>query len=194
MKRPLSKLRPFGPLFKTNSTSNSLTVYHYTEEENLESILENGIKSDKTSKETKELEKVLEKYRPDSKPSRLNAVFTHVDKGIATSMVNRNSSGVVLSFNASEAPCDGYGVISTGELMGLASLVTDDDVQRSELDISGGAKNFWKKDVGGPINTQQELDEVQYRIEGIGAIEEIYFPCDIPPEIIRVVDDTSGNL
>jgi hypothetical protein len=194
MKRPLSNVRPFAPLFKTNSESDGLTVYHYTKEENLDSILENGIKSDKTSGQTKELEKILEKYRPDSKPSRLNAVFTHVDKGIATSMINTNGGGVVLSFGASQAPCNGYGVISTGELMGLASLVTEDDVPVSAINISDGAENFWKKDVGGPINTEKQLNKVQDRIEGFGEIEEIYFPCDIPPGIIKVVNNASPNL
>jgi hypothetical protein len=38
------------------------------------------------------------------------------------------------------------------------------------------------------------INEVQSRIEGFGKIEEIYFPCEIPPEIIEVVDNASAKL
>lgn len=187
MGRPFKDSRPIGPFVQTNISSNSedLIVYHYTDRSNLDSIMENGIKGSISDDDTDELESVLEKYRPEKYPSRTDAVFTHKDIGIASSHVDEDTA--LLSFKASDAPCAGYGVVSTGELMGLAHLMFTWEEEPSEGMLKESAMSFWEDDVAGPISNSLELESAQDKVK-FGEIEEIYFPCDIPPEVISIVD------
>lgn len=189
MKRPLRNIRPFGPLFQTNSEDKGYggaRMYHSTSPDRLDNILSDGLQTSFTgdSQLTPEIEAVLEKHRPeDNYPSRTTAIFTFSDIGMAKA----NSGDAVVSFKTSDAPCAGWGVHQAGELMGIANIIRnseegDYDVDQDSLERS--AKNFWVRDVAGPITSEQDFQDAQDRIQL--NLSEVYFPCSIPPDILRV--------
>lgn len=184
MKRPFKDKRLVGPVFTASTNVDTgLRVYHKTSEDNLESIKSDGIMGSISDEKTDEVEKAMELTRPEEYPSRLNAVFTHHDSGIAESTVDEGD--VLLSFDASKAPCAGYGVRGGSNLMVLPDLVLEMGKAPSHPDVKATSSAIWEDDTEGPIRTGGDLKQANERFD-VGTMQEIYFPCDIPSDIIRV--------
>lgn len=195
MVRLLSNIRPVGPFisFRSNIDSSDgcdgVRMYHSTSSNRLNSILNNGLKTSYTgdSRLTSEVEAILEEHRPEDRfPSRVSAIFTFSDIGIAEDI----AGDIILSFRLSDSPCAGWGVNQTGEIMGLANIIRNMKehpeayADYDESNIERSAKSFWDRDVIGPIHSKDDFQEAE-NIMGVG-LSEVYFPCSIPPDILRV--------
>jgi hypothetical protein len=163
-----------------------MKVYHSTTQDNLDSILEQGlIKSATNNRDlTKQIEFRLEEYRPKNEyPSRIESVFAYTDIGIA----RNDKNDVVLSFKVEDVPCEGYAVHQAGELMGIAHMIREDIEGDKRLDHNSfeeSAINFWNKDVSEQISNASDFRHAQNEV--YGDLIEMYFPCNIPPEIIEI--------
>ena len=183
MNRPFADKRPIGPIvMSSGGDSAGLRVYHTTSKSNLDQIRDDGLRGSISTGKTDKVEKAMELTRPEKYPSRLNAVFAYEDSGVAQSS---EKGDIVISFDASKAPCAGYGVRAGSGLMGIADLVLKMGKAPDNPRVKAGSREVWEEDIEGPIRTQQDLQEVNSRFD-FGSIQEIYFPCDIPPDIIKV--------
>lgn len=163
-----------------------MRVYHCTTQDNADSILEQGLSTSANHNKhlTEIIESHIEEYRPKNEyPSRIESVFAYTDIGIA----RNTEDDVILSFDIEDAPCDGHAVHQAGELMGIAHMIKEDIEGNIKIDhnsLRQSAINFWKKDISRPISDTSDFEIAQ--IEVSRDLTEMYFPCDIPPEIIKV--------